>query len=165
LGECRRRSLYLLGCSATTGRLASVCCPIDDDPVLFVWSVHGHLNQEAVTQVNHEIYIFGSVMRGEVSLTSDVDVLVIPDGPQRRDSYPDSWSVYSAEIIKSYHRAGRLFAWHLQMEAKCVYSPTKDNLLDRLGRPAPYTTYWEDINDLEALMNEALAEIRKERIA
>jgi hypothetical protein len=111
--------------------------------------------------VKHELYIFGSITRGEVSLTSDVDILVIPLGPQRRESYPDQWSVYSAQVVESYYRLGRLFAWHLHLEAKCLYSPTADNLLSRLGPPAPYTTYREDIDDLESIMNEALSEIRR----
>src|SRR4051812_27000291 len=104
--------------------------------------------------MNHEIYIFGSIIRGEVSTTSDVDVLVIPLGPQRREAYPDTWSVYSVEIVKSYHELGRLMAWHLYLESKCVYSPTKDNLISRLGPPASYTTYREDIDELEAILNE-----------
>lgn len=110
--------------------------------------------------MKHELYIFGSITRGEVSLTSDVDILVIPLGSQRRENYPDKWSVYSAEVVESHYQLGRLFAWHLHLEARCLYSPTSDNLLSRLGPPAPYTTYREDIDDLESIMNEALAEIR-----
>jgi hypothetical protein len=111
--------------------------------------------------MNHEIYIFGSITRGEVSPTSDVDVLVVPFGPQRRESYPENWSVYSPEILKSYYRLGRLFAWHLHLEAKCLYSPAQGNLLASIAPPAPYTTYLEDIDDLEMIMQEALAEIRR----
>ncbi len=110
--------------------------------------------------MNHEIYIFGSVPRGEVSPTSDVDILVIPLGQQQRENYPDNWSVYSVEIMESYYRLGRLFAWHLHLEAKCLFSPTSDNTLARLCQPAPYATYREDIEDLETILKEALSEIR-----
>lgn len=110
--------------------------------------------------MNHEIYIFGSVARGEVSSTSDVDVLVIPRGPGPQESYPAAWSVYSTTTVESYYRQGRLFAWHLHLEAKCVFAPGGANFLDSIGPPAPYTTYREDISDLEAIMGEALAQIR-----
>ena len=110
--------------------------------------------------MNHEIYIFGSVARGEVSSTSDVDVLVIPRGPGPQESYPAAWSVYSTTTVESYYRQGRLFAWHLHLEAKCVFAPGGANFLDSIGPPAPYATYREDISDLEAIMGEALAQIR-----
>ncbi len=73
--------------------------------------------------MSHEIYIFGSAVRGEISRTSDIDVLVIPMKGERTE-YPTSWSVYSPEIIESYFRDGRLFAWHLHLEAKgLVHQP------------------------------------------
>ena len=111
--------------------------------------------------MNHEIYIFGSIIRGEVSATSDVDVLVIPLAGQSRDCYPLAWSVYSEELITSYYRIGRLFAWHLHLESRSIYSPSAENLLQRLGPPAPYSTAKQDIDDLEVILNEALEEIRR----
>jgi Nucleotidyltransferase domain len=111
--------------------------------------------------VNHEIYVFGSITRGEVSVTSDVDILVIPFGPQGRESYPENWSVYNPEIVESYYRLGRLFAWHLHLEARCLFSSKNETLLAKLGKPAPYTTYHEDIDHLEAMMEDALFEIRR----
>lgn len=110
--------------------------------------------------MNHEVYIFGSVVRGDISPTSDVDVLVVPMGGQSRESYPSAWSVYSPELITSYYQLGRLFAWHLHLEARCLFSPTTDNLLARLGEPTPYTTAGTDVDDLEEILIEALTEIR-----
>ncbi len=108
--------------------------------------------------MSHEIYVFGSICRGESTPTSDVDVLVVPfeaDGSQ----FPQSWSVYSPELLAEYFKAGRLFAWHLHLEAKCVYSPRSESFLAILGAPAPYSTMVDDIDDLDALLNEALTEI------
>ena len=108
--------------------------------------------------MSHEIYVFGSICRGESTPTSDVDVLVVPfeaDGSQ----FPQSWSVYSPELLTEYFKAGRLFAWHLHLEAKCVYSPRSESFLANLGAPAPYSTIVDDIDDLDALLNEALAEL------
>ncbi len=109
--------------------------------------------------MNHEIYIFGSAVRGEVSPTSDIDVLVIPTEGSRTD-YPPSWSVYSPEIIESHYRAGRLFAWHLHLEAQRIFPLEGASFLARLGAPAPYASALSDIADLEGLLKEALSEIR-----
>lgn len=109
--------------------------------------------------MNHEIYVFGSVVRGEISRTSDIDVLVIPTGGSRAD-YPASWSVYSPETIESYFRAGRLFAWHLYLEAQRIYPLEGASFLEELGKPAPYESAQSDITDLETILMDALLEIR-----
>lgn len=109
--------------------------------------------------MNHEIYIFGSAIRGEISATSDIDVLVIPTTGSRSD-YPESWSIYSAEVIESYFRAGRLFAWHLHLEAQRIFPAEGTSFLARLGAPARYTSAQSDIADLEQMLKDALLEIR-----
>lgn len=108
--------------------------------------------------MNHEIYVFGSLCRGDSTPTSDVDVLVVPfevESPQ----FPYGWSVYSPELLSEYFKNGRLFAWHLHLEAKCVFSPRGVPFLASLGPPAPYSTTFDDIDDLERLLNEALNEL------
>ena len=70
--------------------------------------------------MTHEIYIFGSMTRGEVSPSSDADVLVIQDD-SNQSLFPPSWSVYSKKTIETYFSTGRLFAWHLHFEAVRVY--------------------------------------------
>ncbi|MBI4965007.1 MAG: nucleotidyltransferase domain-containing protein [Desulfomonile tiedjei] len=111
--------------------------------------------------MNDEIYIFGSAVRGEVSPTSDVDVLVIATQGARAE-YPASWSVYSPEIIESYFREGRLFAWHLHLEAQRIFPLEGASYLERLGAPASYTSAQSDISDLEFMLAESLMEIRSE---
>lgn len=108
--------------------------------------------------MSHEIYVFGSICRGESTPTSDVDVLVIPFEAERAQ-FPSGWSVYSQTLITEYFKNGRLFAWHLHLEAKCVFSPNVEPFLSRLGPPAPYSTLAHDIDDLEALLKEALNEL------
>lgn len=108
--------------------------------------------------MNHDLYIFGSAVRGEVSATSDIDVLVVPFSGAA-DSYPNSWSVYSAEIIRSYYQAGRLFAWHLHLESKCIFSANEMPFLSSLGSPEKYTSGAQDIEDLRELLLQALNEI------
>jgi len=109
--------------------------------------------------MSHEIYIFGSSVRGEVSPTSDIDVLVIPIAGARTD-YPASWSVYSPEVIKDYFQAGRLFAWHLHLEAQRIFPLEGTSFLTQLGKPAPYSSARSDIADLEHILKDSLLEIR-----
>ncbi|MEW6422716.1 MAG: nucleotidyltransferase domain-containing protein [Deinococcota bacterium] len=107
----------------------------------------------------HDLYIFGSAARGEVSSTSDIDVLVVPLGGGKPE-YPTGWSVYSPEVIQSYFESGRLFAWHLYLEAKCIHSANPMPYLSSLGQPAPYSSAGEDIDDLEGMLHDSLIEIQ-----
>lgn len=107
-----------------------------------------------------EIYIFGSLVRGEASPTSDVDVLVIQDNPTP-EIFPKSWSVYSKKTIEDYYQAGRLFAWHLHLEAVEVFPRQGNGFLSILGAPSAYTKIAEDISDLKFLLREALSEISR----
>lgn len=108
-----------------------------------------------------DIYIFGSTVRGEVEKDSDIDVLVIPSSETERESFPNSWSVYSQNTIRNYFEQGRLFAWHLYLEAKCVYSSEENSFMANLGTPKSYITFDEDIANLEILLEEALVELQK----
>jgi hypothetical protein len=108
--------------------------------------------------MNHEIYIFGSICRGELCPTSDVDVLVLPFAKDR-SNFPISWSIYSPELLREYFSQGRLFAWHLHLEAKCVFSLHQTPYLTALGTPAPYSTMNRDIDELEELLHEAIYEL------
>lgn len=109
--------------------------------------------------MSHDIYIFGSLCcRGESSPTSDVDVLVIPF-TSKRSLFPDNWSVYTPELIAEYFQEGRLFAWHLHLEAKCVFTLRDQPFLASLGAPAPYFTMMSNIDDLEDLLLDALKEL------
>lgn len=108
--------------------------------------------------MNHELYIFGSVARGEAGPTSDVDILALPFTSDR-SQFPADWSIYSPELVKKYFLNGRLFAWHLHLEARCIFTPNETSFLEALGAPAPYSTMTQDIDDLENLLREAIQEI------
>lgn len=107
----------------------------------------------------HDLYIFGSAVRGEASSTSDIDVLAIPLSNDRF-GFPVGWSVYSPKVIRSYFESGRLFAWHLYLEAKCIYSANTKPYLSSLGEPAAYVSASEDIEELEGLLHESLTQIQ-----
>lgn len=109
--------------------------------------------------MNHDLYIFGSVVRGDVSATSDIDVLAICPIVER-SIFPNSWSVYSENTIRNYFSEGRLFAWHLYLESICVYKSGSTSFIKSLGEPAPYNSYKEDISDLTMLLDASLMEIK-----
>jgi len=108
--------------------------------------------------MNHEIYVFGSICRGEACPTSDVDVLVLPFNDDR-SNIPTGWSIYAPELVREYFTQGRLFAWHLHLEAKCIFSPHETPFLNALGSPAPYSTMSKDIDELEKLLRETIHEL------
>jgi len=106
--------------------------------------------------MRHEIYVFGSITRGEVTPTSDADILVVPLGGQNKGSYPESWSVYSLKTIESMHSEGRLFSWHLYLDSTCVYTPCSLPTIERLGKPEEYNSAIKDIIELRNLLSDSL---------
>lgn len=109
--------------------------------------------------MNHELYVFGSICRGEISPTSDVDVLVVPFSDDR-SCYPSNWSIYTPQLLREYYSQGRLFAWHLHLEARNIFTSNDRPYLSMLGEPSLYSTMRSDIDDLEELLQESLNELR-----
>lgn len=83
------------------------------------------------------IYAFGSVCRGEIDHSSDVDLLaVVATADGRFD--PLKFSVYSYERIRVLWREGNPFAWHLFREARLLYADDGRDFL-RFSEPGAYT--------------------------
>lgn len=110
--------------------------------------------------MTYEIYAFGSVTRGDVSPTSDVDILVLDDIPSI-SRFPRDWSVYSKATVSKYYEAGRLFAWHLHLEAVLLHPAGGGGFLATLGPPSRYATAADDIADLRVLLSSSIDEIRR----
>lgn len=106
-----------------------------------------------------EIFIFGSAVRGEIEKNSDIDVLVISDSKNRRDEFPNEWSVYSYQSIRDFYESGRLFAWHLHLDSKCIYKEKNESFLDVLGKPALYSNFKSDFESLKEILLTSLSEI------
>lgn len=83
------------------------------------------------------IYAFGSVCRGEIDASSDVDMLAIVDGLDTRFD-PNDYSIYSYARLLELWQEGNSFAWHLYLEAKLVYSSDNTDYLRVLGEPSKY---------------------------
>lgn len=83
------------------------------------------------------IYAFGSVCRGEVDSSSDIDMLAIVNGYDSRFN-PSDYSIYSYERINDLWKQGNPFAWHLFLESKLVYSQDEIDHLRSIGEPSAY---------------------------
>lgn len=83
------------------------------------------------------IYVFGSVCRGEVDASSDIDMLALVSSHDTRFN-PKDYSVYSYERINELWELGNPFSWHLFLESKLVYSSDGSDYLQKLGVPSKY---------------------------
>jgi Nucleotidyltransferase domain len=78
------------------------------------------------------IYIFGSLVRGEIEPDSDVDLLAILDSEQSTISIQTLWG------------EGSPFAWHLFTESRLVFAQDGRDWISTLGQPAPYQSALAD---------------------
>lgn len=102
---------------------------------------------------NH-IYAFGSVCRGDISVSSDVDLLALVEGYDHRfDS--EIYSIYSYKRISEIWEEGNPFAWHLSLEAKLIFSGDDSDPLKLLGVPGPYRNCARDCKKFRSLFFEA----------
>ncbi len=83
------------------------------------------------------IYAFGSVCRGEVDLSSDIDMLALVNGHDDRFN-PKDYSIYSYLRIGELWKQGNPFAWHLFLESKLIYSSDGSDYLRNIGEPSAY---------------------------
>jgi predicted nucleotidyltransferase len=83
------------------------------------------------------IYAFGSICRGEVDASSDIDMLAIVNGHDARFN-PSDYSIYSYARIHDLWEQGNPFAWHLFLESRLVHSPDIIDYLRSIGEPSLY---------------------------
>jgi hypothetical protein len=102
------------------------------------------------------LYAFGSICRGDVSPSSDVDLLAVVDGFDERFD-PNVYSIYSYQRIKEIWAEGNPFAWHLATESKLLFSADGSDLLRSLGNPSRYQTYRRDCDKFYQLFSDARA--------
>lgn len=118
-----------------------------------------------------EIYLFGSVARGDQDEQSDVDILIVIDDCSEDDyikykkeyasilQIPVSWiSLYRKKKILKMHEKGSYFLWHLKQEGKVLYS--RENELDKLFSTLPrYRSMKEDIKEYQQILDDVKEEL------
>lgn len=85
------------------------------------------------------IYAFGSICRGEVDASSDIDMLAIVNGHDARFN-PSDYSIYSYARIRDLWEQGNPFAWHLFLESRLVYTSDNIDYLRSFGEPSKYNS-------------------------
>jgi len=104
------------------------------------------------------IYAFGSLVRGEIELDSDVDLLAVTE---RFDPKFDKnkYSIYSAKRLRALWDEGNPFAWHLSQESVLIYSSDGDDILKNFGPPAKYVKGLEDCRKFRMLLTDCLSSL------
>lgn len=88
--------------------------------------------------MSQHIYAFGSVCRGEIDPSSDIDLLAIVNGfDERFDA--NQYSIYSYSRINELWEEGNPFAWHLFLEAKLIYADDGYDFVKKKEKPSSYT--------------------------
>lgn len=109
------------------------------------------------------IYVFGSVVRGEIDQYSDVDLLLITD-EKIEDIDPNKYSIYTPQRIQKMYKEGNPFAWHLHYESKLVYT-NDTNFLEDLKSPEPYKNGKEDLKKFQKLFVDSLKSIEEDKFS
>ena len=117
-----------------------------------------------------EIYLFGSVARGDQDEQSDVDILIVIDNCSEDDyirykknyasilQIPISWiSLYREKKILKMYEKGSYFLWHLKQEGEMLYS--KENELNKLFATLPrYRGMRKDIEEYRQILDDVKEE-------
>lgn len=109
------------------------------------------------------IYAFGSVCRGDVSPTSDIDLLAVTTGYDDRFN-PDDYSIYSYRRIEQIWADGNPFAWHLSSESKLLFSSDGTDYLKSMGKPSRYKTAAQDCQKFFSLFTDARESIQSSSV-
>lgn len=100
------------------------------------------------------LYAFGSLCRGEVDKSSDIDLLACLSEPNS-ELEPTRFSIYSHDRIKELWLEGNPFAWHLHLESRLVYSSDGIDFISNLGQPASYSKLRDDCEKFRSLFLES----------
>lgn len=100
------------------------------------------------------VYAFGSLVRGDFDLSSDIDVLAVTAAEDARFD-PEKYSLYTHARIRDIWEEGNAFAWHLHFESRLIYSSDDADLLRNLGPPSPYRSASQDCRRFRAIFRDA----------
>jgi len=108
-------------------------------------------------------YAFGSICRGELDSSSDLDILVCSE-----DGNPDlpkeKYSLYKYSRLKELWAEGNPFAWHLYLESTLIFSDDGENFLQSLKEPASYSNAKKDCLKFYSLFNDSYKSLSKSKV-
>ncbi|WP_155742386.1 nucleotidyltransferase [Variovorax paradoxus] len=110
-----------------------------------------------------QFYAFGSICRGEVDRSSDIDLLACVSG-NAPNIDPAKFSIYQHDRLVALWKEGNPFAWHLHLESRLLYSSAGEDFLASLGVPAPYNGAKEDCKKFARLFAESATQLSATRI-
>lgn len=87
------------------------------------------------------VYLYGSLVRGEMDAHSDVDMLCIYEEPDS-ESIPPYMQKYSVQELAQIFKKGDLFAYHLHTESQLVFASDGNDIIRSIGSPGLYAN-WE----------------------
>lgn len=110
------------------------------------------------------IYAFGSVCRGEIDLSSDIDLLAVVEGIESRLD-PNDYSIYSYSRIEELWKQGNPFAWHLALESKLIFSSDNIDFIYELGKPSDYVSGVDDCKKFQRVFLSACSSLEESELS
>ncbi|TCT20850.1 nucleotidyltransferase-like protein [Thiobaca trueperi] len=108
--------------------------------------------------MNMHLYAFGSICRGEIDASSDIDLLACLSEPNQSID-PNKFSIYTYERIKKLWEEGNPFSWHLHLESSLIYSSDGANFLRDLQAPSKYSNAANDCKKFQKLFTESYSSL------
>jgi len=106
------------------------------------------------------LYAFGSICRGEIDASSDIDLLACLSAPKAGIN-PDRFSIYTHTRLRELWQQGNPFAWHLHLESRILFSSDGEDFVGELGRPNNYTHTASDCEKFRLLFSDSLTALRE----
>lgn len=111
-----------------------------------------------------QFYAFGSICRGEVDKSSDIDLLACISSPSS-DIDPEKFSVYQHGRLMQLWQEGNPFAWHLHLESRLLFTSNGEDFIASLGAPSPYVAAMVDCQKFARLFAESLDHISETKVS
>jgi len=107
------------------------------------------------------IYIFGSFVRGEIDSHSDIDMLCVHQVCESLD-LPNNIQIYTIEEVKNIFLRGDLFAHHLHLESRLIYTSDGTDVLKGLSDPEDYNKWHSDFEKFNNVAQYAVDVLQKD---
>lgn len=108
------------------------------------------------------IYAYGSVCRGEVVPTSDIDLLALVDD-ENLNLDQVVFSVYRYTQLRQLWSEGNPFAWHLALESRLIFAEDGVDVIRELGEPVRYGHWRTDSEKFREIYLAAKSELAASR--